>query len=48
VATTYGYLGDLIAAQQKLTHVRADLTALYQRLPYYVEPMDAWQRPEGY
>jgi hypothetical protein len=48
VATTYDYPGDLIAAQQKLTQVRADLTALYKRLPYSVEPMEAWQRPEGY
>ena len=28
--------------------MRADLTALYKRLPYSVEPMEAWQRPEGY
>jgi hypothetical protein len=48
VATTYDYPGELIAAQQELTQVRADLTALYKRLPYSVEPMEAWQRPEGY
>lgn len=48
MATTYDYPGDLIAAQQELTQVRADLTALYTRLPYSVEPMEAWQRPEGY
>ncbi|MGW2965230.1 nucleic acid-binding protein [Streptomyces sp. NPDC001220] len=28
--------------------MRADLTALYKRLPYSVEPMEAWQRPEAY
>ncbi|MFD5473393.1 nucleic acid-binding protein [Streptomyces sp. NPDC127105] len=48
MATTYDYPSDLIAAQQALTQVRADLTALYKRLPYSVEPMEGWQRPEGY
>ncbi|WP_019074346.1 hypothetical protein [Streptomyces hokutonensis] len=48
MATTYDFPGDLIAAQQELNQVRADLAALYKRLPYSVEPMDAWQRPEGY
>jgi hypothetical protein len=28
--------------------VRADLAALYERLPYSVEPMEARGRPEGY
>ncbi|MFG3268914.1 hypothetical protein ACGF5I_43075, partial [Streptomyces bobili] len=31
-------------APQELTQVRADLTALYKRLPYSVEPMEGWQR----
>ncbi|MEV0226759.1 nucleic acid-binding protein [Streptomyces sp. NPDC050704] len=48
MATTYDYPGDLIAAQQELTQVRADLTALYKPLPYSVEPTEGWQRPEGY
>ncbi|MFJ4806652.1 nucleic acid-binding protein [Streptomyces murinus] len=48
MATTYDYPDDLIAAQQELTQVRDDLTALYKRLPYSVEPMEGWQRPEGY
>ncbi|MEU9471235.1 nucleic acid-binding protein [Streptomyces avermitilis] len=48
MATTYDFPGDLIAAQQELNQVRADLTALYKRLPYSVEPMEGWQRPEGY
>ncbi|MGW7512846.1 nucleic acid-binding protein [Streptomyces massasporeus] len=43
MATTYDYPGDLIAAQEELTQVRADLTALYKRLPYSVEPMEGWQ-----
>ncbi|MEU9167777.1 nucleic acid-binding protein [Streptomyces sp. NPDC048420] len=28
--------------------MRADLAALFKALPYSVEPMDAWARPEGY
>ncbi|MFD5341549.1 hypothetical protein [Streptomyces hawaiiensis] len=41
---TYDYPDDLLTAQQDLNQVRADLTALYERLPYSVEPMEAWQR----
>ncbi|MGW3954025.1 nucleic acid-binding protein [Streptomyces sp. NPDC004752] len=48
MATTYDFPGDLLTAQQGLNQVRADITALYERLPYSAEPMDAWQRPEGY
>ncbi|MGW3950183.1 nucleic acid-binding protein [Streptomyces sp. NPDC004752] len=39
---------DLLTSQQDLNQVRADLTGLYERLPYSVEPLDAWQRPVGY
>lgn len=45
---TYDYPDDLLTAQRDLNQVRADLAALYERLPYSVEPMEAWQRPEGY
>lgn len=48
MATTYDFPGDLIAAQQELDQARSNLTALYKRLPYSVEPMEAWQRPDGY
>ncbi|MFI1510186.1 nucleic acid-binding protein [Streptomyces sp. NPDC020597] len=44
----YDYPDDLLTAQRDLNQVRADLAALYERLPYSVEPMQAWQRPEGY
>ncbi|MFF7139375.1 nucleic acid-binding protein [Streptomyces sp. NPDC008196] len=44
----YEYPDDLLTVQQALNQVRADLTNLYGRLPYSVEPMEAWQRPEGY
>lgn len=44
----YDFPNDLLTAQHDLNQVRADLTGLYERLPYSVEPMEAWQRPEGY
>ncbi|EST17922.1 hypothetical protein [Streptomyces roseochromogenus] len=44
---TYDYPDDLLTAQQDLTQVRADLAALITALPYSVEPMEAWQRPDG-
>ncbi|MFL4953340.1 nucleic acid-binding protein [Streptomyces sp. MMS24-I31] len=44
----YDFPDDLLTAQRDLNQVRADLTGLYERLPYSVEPLDAWQRPEGY
>ncbi|NNN31883.1 nucleic acid-binding protein [Streptomyces sp. S3(2020)] len=39
---------DLLTAQRDLQAVRADLAALYTALPYSVEPIEAWARPEGY
>jgi hypothetical protein len=44
----YDYPDDLLKAQQALNEVRASLEALVKTLPYSVEPMEAWQRPEGY
>ncbi|MFD9138501.1 nucleic acid-binding protein [Streptomyces bottropensis] len=48
MATTYDYPDDLLTAQRDLTQVRADLAALLAALPYSVEPIEAWQRPQGY
>lgn len=48
MATTYDFPEDLLTAQRDLNQVRADLAALYERMPYSVEPMEAWGRPEGY
>jgi hypothetical protein len=44
----YDFPDDLLQAQRDLNQVRADLEALNKQLPYSVEPMEAWQRPEGY
>lgn len=46
--TTYDYPDDLLKAQQALNEVRASLKALVKTLPYSAEPMEAWQRPDGY
>ncbi|MGW1619947.1 nucleic acid-binding protein [Streptomyces sp. NPDC002172] len=46
--TTYHYPDDLLQLQQALNTARAQLSALVSGLPYSVEPMEAWQRPEGY
>jgi hypothetical protein len=48
VVTTYDYPDDLLKAQQDLNEVRVSLEALVRGLPYSVEPMEAWGRPEGY
>ncbi|WP_060886835.1 hypothetical protein [Streptomyces caniscabiei] len=44
----YDYPDDLLTAQRDLQAARADLAALFKALPYSVEPMEAWTRPEGY
>jgi hypothetical protein len=44
----YDYPDDLLRAQRDLDQVRADLAARLAALPYSVEPMEAWERPEGY
>jgi hypothetical protein len=45
---TYDFPDDLRKAQRAIREVRADLAALLKALPYSVEPMEAWARPEGY
>ncbi|MFF2432567.1 hypothetical protein [Streptomyces mirabilis] len=37
----------LIDAQNELDQVRADLRALFERVPWSVEPMDAWETHEN-
>ena len=44
----FDYPGDLLIAQRNLQAVRDELAVLLKALPYSVEPMDAWARPEGY
>ncbi|MFF4563772.1 hypothetical protein [Streptomyces sp. NPDC001435] len=44
----YDFPDDLRKAQSDLEQVRGDLACLIARLPYSVEPIEAWERPEGY
>ncbi|MER5806307.1 hypothetical protein [Streptomyces mirabilis] len=37
----------LIDAQNELDQVRADLRALFEKVPWSVEPMDAWETHEN-
>jgi hypothetical protein len=52
VAETYDFPSDLLAGQEQLDQVRAELLALLKRLPWSVEPLDgfsdgnAWRRVE--
>ncbi|EDY42086.1 hypothetical protein [Streptomyces sp. SPB074] len=45
---SYNYPADLLTLQRDLTAARAELGALLNALPYSVDPLDAWERPEGY
>ncbi|MFE4758683.1 hypothetical protein ACFRIB_52570 [Streptomyces mirabilis] len=44
---TYEFPPMLIDAQDELDQVRADLRALFERVPWSVEPMDAWETHEN-
>jgi hypothetical protein len=48
VATTYDFPSDLLAGQEELHQVRADLTALLKRLPWSVEPVDGFSDDAGW
>ncbi|MGW4561312.1 hypothetical protein ACWEN3_02545 [Streptomyces sp. NPDC004561] len=48
MATTYEFPSDLLAGQEELHQVRAELSALLKRLPWSVEPMDAVSDDTGW
>ncbi|MEV6841208.1 hypothetical protein AB0N17_43205 [Streptomyces sp. NPDC051133] len=48
MATTYGFPSDLLAGQEELHQVRAELSALLKRLPWSVEPMDGFSDDTGW
>jgi hypothetical protein len=48
VATTYEFPSDLLAGQEELHQVRAELSALLKRLPWSVEPMDGFSDDTGW
>ncbi|GAA4704393.1 nucleic acid-binding protein [Streptomyces youssoufiensis] len=45
---TFDYPADLRALQKDLFETRARLQDLLKTLPYSVEPITSWRRPEGY
>jgi hypothetical protein len=48
VATTYDFPSDLLAGQEELHQVRAELSVLLKRLPWSVEPVDGFSDDNGW
>jgi hypothetical protein len=48
VATTYDFPSDLLAGQEELHQVRAELSALLKRLPWSVVPLDGFSDTAGW
>ncbi|MFJ1971031.1 hypothetical protein ACIO93_20365 [Streptomyces sp. NPDC087903] len=48
MATTYDFPSDLLAGQEELHQVRAELSALLKRLPWSVEALDGFSDDNGW
>ncbi|MFF4038544.1 hypothetical protein [Streptomyces sp. NPDC001816] len=48
MAKTYEFPSDLLAGQEELHQVRAELSALLKRLPWSVEPRDGFSDDNGW
>jgi hypothetical protein len=48
VVKPYEFPSDLLAGQEELHQVRAELSALLKRLPWSVEPLDAFSDDGGW
>ncbi|WNM34848.1 hypothetical protein RKE30_33005 [Streptomyces sp. Li-HN-5-11] len=48
MATSYDFPSDLLAGQEELHQVRAELSALLKRLPWSVEPLDGFSDDGGW
>ncbi|KMS73438.1 hypothetical protein ACM01_18265 [Streptomyces viridochromogenes] len=48
MATPYDFPSDLLAGQEELHQVRAELSALLKRLPWSVVPLDAFSDDNGW
>lgn len=48
MATPYDFPSDLLAGQEELHQVRAELAALLKRLPWSVEPLDGFSDDGGW
>ncbi|MGW0823516.1 hypothetical protein [Streptomyces sp. NPDC002845] len=48
MAETYDFPSDLLAGQEELHQVRAELQAMLKRLPWSVEPLDGFSDDNGW
>ncbi|MEV7983164.1 hypothetical protein [Streptomyces sp. NPDC086519] len=48
MAATYDFPSDLLAGQEELHQVRAELSALLKRLPWSVVPLDGFSDDSGW
>ncbi|MEU6216410.1 hypothetical protein ABZ845_02645 [Streptomyces sp. NPDC047022] len=48
MAATHDFPSDLLAGQEELHQVRAELLALLKRLPWSVEPLDGFSDDAGW
>lgn len=48
MAATYDFPSDLLAGQEELHQIRAELLALLKRLPWSVEPLDGFSDDTGW
>ncbi|QKW06269.1 hypothetical protein HUT18_07500 [Streptomyces sp. NA04227] len=48
MAATYDFPSDLLAGQEELHRVRAELLSLLKRLPWSVEPLDGFSETQGW
>ncbi|WAX80313.1 hypothetical protein [Streptomyces sp. KMM 9044] len=48
MAATYDFPSDLLAGQEELRQVQAELSALLRRLPWSVEPLDGFSDDTGW
>ncbi|WP_406168472.1 hypothetical protein [Streptomyces sp. NBC_00996] len=48
MAATYDFPSDLLAGQEELHQVRAELLALLKRLPWSVEPLEGFSDSGGW
>ncbi|MEU1478053.1 hypothetical protein ACFYZ8_04265 [Streptomyces sp. NPDC001668] len=48
MAKTYDFPSDLLAGQEELHQVRAELSALLKRLPWSVAPLDGFSDDNGW
>ncbi|MGW1888899.1 hypothetical protein ACWCP6_01365 [Streptomyces sp. NPDC002004] len=48
MAETHGFPSDLLAGQEELHQVRAELLDLLKRLPWSVEPLDGFSDDNGW